>query len=347
MAYLSPGRNVVVVEPDYVYEDPVVVAPRKRVVHADPHRHYHVYGQQPQKPTECGYNDDDEGEAEYEGGAGEEEEDEEQGMPPQEQEEEYEESDRRFGNIASSVSIHQEHLKSVKENPMSQKVFNFEKLRCEECAGSTLVKDGLVDSLDHAKTCSLAKKMKIGCGHCHKEAKVHHEHIHPAPVVLPPEECESDSESSSSSEEEEECDDGPVVDVYLEECDKIGKKLLESLRSNAPVSVNFNKTVLSADGKSALKMNVAVTTSKVDSTGKQQVSLALTPLDSNGTKGKTISAPLWKVDMKSSDAKQCVSFNRQAAQKFIDANVQQIVLTSAVAHIDQALAVVKKAQTGK
>lgn len=363
MAYLSPGYTRTVVVDPY-YNDPrynpstvIVTQPPHR--RGPPRRVYSTYAKQPpqQQSTNCGYDDaDDEGEMAYEGEGAKEEPEEVDEPEIAEIEEEGEEEtegrfeDRRFGNVQSSESAYQEHINSVKDNPLSKKIYGFEKVRCNSCQGHTLLKDGLVDELHHDNTCATGKGLKIGCEEGHKKAKVHHVHIYPPkPACIPPpeEECESESSSDSESDCDEETDEGPVVEVYLEDCEKIGKKLLDSMRDNKPVSVNFNKSVKAKDGKSELKMNVAIVTSKADADGKHSLNLALTPYDAKGEKGSTISAKLWSIDLKTDDKKQRVTFNKEGAQTFTDAKVQQPVLIAAVQSVEEAFTVIKKTQATK
>lgn len=366
MAYLSPGYSrAVVVDPYYggpgYYPPPPVVVtqpPPPRYRRGPPRRHYSTYAQQPQQQqaTNCGYDDaDDEGEMGYEGDDAEvdaEPEDDvepEMVMPDEEGDEDTESQfDRRFGNVQQNENVYHEHIKAVKENPLSKKIAAFEKVRCNSCQGHHLLKDGLVDEIHHDTACSIGKNLKIGCDDCHKKEKVHHVHIYPPKpaCIPPPEECDDDSSSDSESDCEE-VDDGPVVEVYLEDCEKIGNKLLDSMRTNKPVSVNFNKSVKAKDGKSELKMNVAIVTSKADVNGKHNLNLSLTPIDEKGNKGTTISAKLWSIDLKAEDKKQLVTFNKEGAQTFTDAKVQQPVLIAAVKSVEEAFAVIKKTQATK
>lgn len=331
------------------------------------------------QPADCGYGGDDDGdEPQQTEQYGEEQYiDEDEPVAEGQEGEEFGEE----GEMEQQSQVREKFLKDCAEHPLSQKDYKFEKLHCNSCNGHTLLRDGKPFEFAHAGACSNAKQeskkneKNIGCNDCSGH---HHHHVvivpppevvkcdpEPAPactkksktqptvVKLAPPEEECEEEESSSSEEEcesdEEKDAAPkpastVVEVYLEDEAALGKKLLESQTNNKPVKAIFTKTVLSKDGKSAMKVQCCVTSSVVNTNGKMNMRLGLAPF-SNVAASKPqqmISADMWTVDMNSKEKANRIQLNRDGARQFRDAGVQMEVLSDVLAHVENAVKNVKK-----
>lgn len=261
-----------------------------------------------------------------------------------------------------AANAHAEYLKKCAEHPLAQQTHDYVKVSCNECNGHTLLKDGQVDEMVHTKTCNVlasggknaaasAAALAVGChkcGKCDKCKKVVHLHAYPAPPPPPADDdCDSDDDDCEEEVAPVVCDkkpaekgsEGQVVEFYVDTSDSLAKKLAEAHGQDTPICARFEQRVLSADGKSAAKIAVAVKTSKRNAQGKSALHLELTPFkDGKKLIASRFEVPMWHIDHnESAGSDSRVKYLKSGGKVFHEKEVPKEIVFSAVEFVQKAL----------
>jgi len=245
---------------------------------------------------------------------------------------------------ATESQVNQEYIAARDAHPLAKQHSEFTKVHCDSCGGFTMLKDGEVDELQHKDFCKEGKKLEVEATNCHNKKKTHvvtkHKTMPPPEEKEEEEEEEEESESDSDEEEEKE---GDVIEIYLEDADKIAQSIEKSYNENKPFRGSFNKKIDAADGSGVMDVKVTLSTSEKNSKGVAALQFVLTPMENGkALKDSSISATLWHLNLNSKKSENRIAFQKDQAKLFKDANVQHEVLLATTSHVDAALSKIMK-----
>jgi len=239
--------------------------------------------------------------------------------------------------------VNQEYIAARDAHPLAKQHSEFTKVHCDSCGGFTMLKDGEVDELQHKEFCKEGKKLEVEATNCHNKKKTHVVTKHK--TMPPPEEEEEESSTEEDSDEEEETEEkeGDIIEIYLEDADKIAQNIEKSYNENKPFRGSFNKKIDALDGTGVMDVKVTLSTSAKNSKGVAALQFVLTPMENGkAVKDSSISATLWHLNLDSKKSEKRIAFQKDQAKVFKDANVQHQVLLETTAHVDAALSKLMK-----